>query len=65
MLFLVTNLTKRDPQVLARPGAAKEGGEGEGAAVAVSDGAVADYTSGILKALFSTEISKQLSTDRT
>lgn len=31
----------------------------------MSDGAVADYTSSVLKALFSTEISKQLSTDRT
>lgn len=53
-------------QVLARPEVIKEGGEGKGAAAtAVSDEAVAGYTSSVLKALFSTEISKQLSTDRT
>lgn len=51
--------------MLARPEATKEGGEGEAAAPKVSDAAVADYTSEVLKALFSTEISKQLSTERT
>lgn len=57
--------------MLARPGATapgepgEEGGEGGAAAVAVSDEALAVYTSGVLKALFSTEISKQLGTDRT
>lgn len=50
-------------QVLARPEAVAEG-EGKAAKAVVSEEALAKYSSSVLKALYSSEISKQIEMDR-
>lgn len=50
-------------QVLARPEAVTEG-EGKAAKAVVSEEALAKYSSSVLKALYSSEISKQIEMDR-